>query len=630
MRQLNWNVVVANKVPSTFWEKVDESKRTIDTQELENLFSAKPAPTTTAASGAPGAPAKGAHPQKKAGVILLDPKKSNNCSIMLSRFKMALPELSQCILRLDDAVLDLETTGNLMQYVPTKEEIELLQDYDGPREELAKAEQFYLEVKDIPNLALRLNSWHFKLRFDDQFDELKEDLTALLGACKEVIKSQPLHAVLEYVLSIGNYINGGTARGGAYGFRLETLPKLADMKANDGKTTLIHFLIEQIKSSQNPDLVEFPSTLSHCAHASKVSLPILQSSVASMKKDLEILLRELPQLTSVGSDDKFKNVMTPFVEKAEKAIASLETMVKECGEKFVEVCKFFGENEKTATPEELFSVITAFSDSFQRIERAINEKAQQKQKQLLSSQNAAAAQGPPKANVDSLIEGLKRGDHFKSRRSVRGMNADLIKLRQMLPEDGQAEPPLPSPTSALGQPSQTSSVTPTAHTAQTSSVTPTSHTAPPASTTSQSQHVGQTSQNAGVTPSSLGLTSSQTITATPVKVEVAKPKVITSTGSIRVATSGSGISRPGVQSVIQPAPLQPPPVLRVAQPKIEVPHCKALFDFTKEQEGELPMKKGDVVLLKRRLDSVWLQGELNGQVGAFPANYVEIIIDLPQ
>ncbi len=37
----------------------------------------------------------------------------------------------------------------------------------------------------------------------------------------------------------GNYLNGGTNRGGAYGFRLETLVKADSIKGADNKTTLV-------------------------------------------------------------------------------------------------------------------------------------------------------------------------------------------------------------------------------------------------------------------------------------------------------------------------------------------------------------------------------------------------------
>lgn len=41
-------------------------------------------------------------------------------------------------------------------------------------------------------------------------------------------------------------MNDGTYRGGAHAFRLDTLLKLADVKGTDGKTTLLHFVVQEI------------------------------------------------------------------------------------------------------------------------------------------------------------------------------------------------------------------------------------------------------------------------------------------------------------------------------------------------------------------------------------------------
>jgi signal transducing adaptor molecule len=49
---------------------------------------------------------------------------------------------------------------------------------------------------------------------------------------------------------------------------------------------------------------------------------------------------------------------------------------------------------------------------------------------------------------------------------------------------------------------------------------------------------------------------------------------------------------------------------------------KALYDFEPNEEGELSFKEGDII---RVIDSVykdWWKGELRGQIGIFPVNYI--------
>lgn len=50
----------------------------------------------------------------------------------------------------------------------------------------------------------------------------------------------------------------------------------------------------------------------------------------------------------------------------------------------------------------------------------------------------------------------------------------------------------------------------------------------------------------------------------------------------------------------------------------------ALYDYAGEQAEDLPFYAGDVIQLTKDDDgSGWLEGELNGRVGIFPASYVQ-------
>jgi len=66
-------------------------------------------------------------------------------------------------------------------------------------------------------------------------------------------------------------------------------------------------------------------------------------------------------------------------------------------------------------------------------------------------------------------------------------------------------------------------------------------------------------------------------------------------------------------------PRPPPP----ARPGPAVERCRALYDFTAEDNTELPLRKGDVInIIKKGQD--WWEGECNGRRGLFPGNYVEM------
>ena len=78
-----------------------------------------------------------------------------------------------------------------------------------------------------------------------------------------------LKSMMEVILAAGNYLNGTSARGGAYGFDLDTLQKLSDLRGQDGKFTLLDYIVAYC-DKKKPELLtiraEFPllDELSKC------------------------------------------------------------------------------------------------------------------------------------------------------------------------------------------------------------------------------------------------------------------------------------------------------------------------------------------------------------------------------
>lgn len=60
-----------------------------------------------------------------------------------------------------------------------------------------------------------------------------------MADCRLVEENPHFLFLLDYVLEIGNYLNGTSSRGGAVGFHLDILPQLERTKSNDGSVTLV-------------------------------------------------------------------------------------------------------------------------------------------------------------------------------------------------------------------------------------------------------------------------------------------------------------------------------------------------------------------------------------------------------
>lgn len=54
-----------------------------------------------------------------------------------------------------------------------------------------------------------------------------------------------------------------------------------------------------------------------------------------------------------------------------------------------------------------------------------------------------------------------------------------------------------------------------------------------------------------------------------------------------------------------------------------------LYKFCLRFRSDISFKKGDLILLRKRLDAHWYHGELNGAEGVFPVNHVQVVVPLP-
>eukprot|EP01114_Cavostelium_apophysatum_P017893 TRINITY_DN5407_c0_g1_i4.p1 TRINITY_DN5407_c0_g1~~TRINITY_DN5407_c0_g1_i4.p1 ORF type:complete len:1109 (-),score=351.51 TRINITY_DN5407_c0_g1_i4:127-3453(-) len=244
LKHLNWTKIPNNRVTATIWNEAKDNIE-FDTEALESLFSVK----TTAPKE------KREQQPKETKVNLIDAKRSNHVGISLGRMRLATQEIREAIVNLDDAIISLENLQLLSTFIPTPEELTLLREYTDDKSKLDKPEQFFLELEPIPHLQGRVEVWVFTRSFEEKIYHLLPEIGTLRKAFKECIGSRQLLLLLETILAIGNYLNGGTFNGRAYGFSFETLLKIADTKANNN-TTLMNFLVNTLEK-QHPEVLNF-------------------------------------------------------------------------------------------------------------------------------------------------------------------------------------------------------------------------------------------------------------------------------------------------------------------------------------------------------------------------------------
>ncbi|WJX93695.1 hypothetical protein P8452_75189 [Trifolium repens] len=247
LKPLHWDKVNTNAADhSMVWDKVDRGSFRVDQNLMEALFgyvatnrlSPKRNTESTSQSNDPSTK-----------IFILDPRKSQNIAIVLKSLAVSRDEILDALI--DGKGLNSDTLEKLTRVSPTEEEKSLILNYKEDPSRLAAAESFlYHILKAVPSAFNRLNAMLFRLNYDSEVMEIKECLQTIEFGCKELRSQGVFLKLLEAVLKAGNRMNDGTSRGNAQAFNLNSLRKLNDVKSNNGKTTLLHFVVEEVVLSE--------------------------------------------------------------------------------------------------------------------------------------------------------------------------------------------------------------------------------------------------------------------------------------------------------------------------------------------------------------------------------------------
>ncbi|MCL7031925.1 hypothetical protein MKW94_023132 [Papaver nudicaule] len=240
LKPLHWDKVRATPDRSTVWDNLKSNSFEFDEKMIESLFGYK----LQNASKSDEIKSKSPSPTKH----ILEPKRLQNITILLKALNATAEQVCNSLNQGNG--LCLQQLEALVKMVPTKEEEIMLLSYQGNIDDLGYAEKFVKAVLDVPFAFLRIEAMLYRDTFEDEVVHLRKSFAMLEEACEELRSSRLFLKLLEAVLKTGNRMNVGTIRGGARAFKLDALLKLADVKGTDGKTTLLHFVVQEMIRSE--------------------------------------------------------------------------------------------------------------------------------------------------------------------------------------------------------------------------------------------------------------------------------------------------------------------------------------------------------------------------------------------
>ncbi|XP_068774947.1 formin-like protein 1 isoform X2 [Struthio camelus] len=415
MPVFNWVALKPSQIDGTVFTELNDEKvlQELDMSDFEEQFKTK-------AQG-PGLDLNAlkvkATQKASKKVTLIESNRAKNLAITLRKGGRSIQDICTAIETYDQQALSLDFLELLLRFLPTEYERTLISKYERdqqPPEELSDEDQFMIRFSKIPRLAERMNVMIFLGNFGDTAQLLMPQLNAIIAASMSLKSSTKLRNILEIVLAFGNYMNS-SKRGAAYGFRLQSLDALLEMKSTDRKQTLLHYLVRVI-TEKYPELTGFHTELHFLDKAGTVSLDSVLQDVRSLQQGMELTRKEF-----MRQDDS--PVLKDFLKANSEVMEKLQADSKTAKEAYKSAVEYFGENHKTSPPTTFFPMFVRFIKAYKKAEQDI---------ELWKKQEAVAkeAELSPAGNEDQLDTKVPIQ---KARRQQMDMIAEL-KKKQMVKE----------------------------------------------------------------------------------------------------------------------------------------------------------------------------------------------------
>ncbi|XP_038140962.1 FH2 domain containing 3 [Cyprinodon tularosa] len=409
MKKLNWDTIPNHHVLGKL--NVWTSQRTqrdlvLDIRTMEELFSSDKSASLRSSrvlglSKSEGINLCGLESQ----VTILDSKRCMNVGIFLRHFKRPVSEIVEDIHQGNWLKFGNGKLKELCKLLPEESEVKRLLSYKGKLSVLPEADQFMLQLIKVSGYKERLKVMVLREEFFPLMEEVKNAIAVMTKAASELLDCDDLHSVIRLVLKAGNYMNTGGHSSNVIGFRMTSLLKLADTKANKPGMNLLHYVAKQAEEI-DAEMLTFPRQLEHIGMASRICKD-------DIIKDLEQEIQKIEEVKQFSSNQpSLLQQIDQFLKRADSKLADVGVSLKDLQALCDAVAEYFCEEPTTFKLEECCSIFYSFCQRFDKAvqENREREAAEQRRKRTESIRLAtkrssvACSSTPEPADGSSCLE----------------------------------------------------------------------------------------------------------------------------------------------------------------------------------------------------------------------------------
>ncbi|KAK7114483.1 hypothetical protein V1264_000538 [Littorina saxatilis] len=372
MKSLHWNRIILAETgteggQTTVWHGMPEAK--FDTEQVDRLYSTLAESSNDDVTLLDDIYTIRGRPKHQL-LAMFDAERSQRILTEMRSLRCSLSDVISAISSLECQHLHQDSFAELLELLNSPRDVDKILHHvkrKGPGQ-LDTPEYLIFEMSKLDHFRERLEFLRFKNKLQINLFEIDQQLRELNTACDELVNNVPLKNVLQTVLAVGNYLNGGTERGQADGFGLDVLNKLKDFADRSRRGNLLELIMRTYCLQYESDLdlgcptrFKLPEP-SNMRHAAQVSFEEIQKALRDLREELSQVRDRLEVLSKRESSNltiALRVTSENFLTSAVEVLAEEKRFLEDTKGHFWKTTAYFHYTRQCA-PQEFFLIWATF------------------------------------------------------------------------------------------------------------------------------------------------------------------------------------------------------------------------------------------------------------------------------